>query len=91
MSQVNVNTPQTPPEPRDDGSNAVAAGLNLITVLIILAVAIVIIAAVIWFFTGSGFFVNGGTPPAPSGGSKPVPTVVPQKTSDILGAVLGLI
>ena len=89
MSQVNVNTPQTPRDPRYDGDSAAAAGINLITVLIVLAVAIIIIAALVWFFTGSGFFVHGGTPPAPSGGAKPVPTV-PSKTSDVLGVVFGL-
>lgn len=79
MSQVNVNTPEPVREtPPDSGGAAVAAGLNLITVLIILAVAVVIIAALIWFVTGSGVF--GGS------GASPVPTALPQKTSELLTA-----
>lgn len=69
MSQVNINTPSTPnsTQPADNGSSAVAAGINLVTVLILIAVAVVIIAGLIWLFTGSGFFAHGGTAPIPSG------------------------
>jgi hypothetical protein len=66
MSQVNVNPPSTT-GPNDNGSSAVAAGINMVTVLILIAVAIVVIAAIIWLFTGSGIFNSGGTAPLPSG------------------------
>ncbi len=66
MSRVNVNMPNTAGPP-DNGSSAVAAGINLVTVLILIAVAIVIIAGLIWLFTGSGFFAHGGAAPIPSG------------------------
>ncbi|GEM_PF-2111554 len=82
MSQVNIN-PNVPSGPTNTGDSAVAAGINLVTVLIVLAVAIVIIAAIIWLFTGSGFFAHGGAAPTSGNGASPIPTAVPKK-SDII-------
>jgi len=76
MSQVNVNTPDPEPVRDDRGGRAVAAGFNLITVLILAAVAIAIIALLYWLVTGSGLLGGGAVTPAA--------TVVPQKTSEIL-------
>jgi len=55
----------------------VAAGINLITVLIILAVAVVIIAGIIWLVRSSGYFS--------------APSVAPQKTSEIIAASFALV
>jgi hypothetical protein len=56
MSQINVNAP--PPRPDDGGGRAAAAGINLVTVLIVLAV----LAVVAWFlFTGPLKAVMGGS------------------------------
>ena len=54
MSQINVN-----PEPprRDSGESAVAAGINLITVLVVLAV---VVALAVFFFVGPLRGVFGG-------------------------------
>ena len=57
MSQINVN-----PEPprRDSGESAVAAGINLITVLVVLAV---VVALAVFLFVGPlrGVFGGGTT------------------------------
>ena len=78
MSQVNVNTPGTS-GPNDDGSSAVAAGINMVTVLILIVVAIAIIAALIWLFTSSGIFASGGSAPVPSGSSVVTATATVKK------------
>jgi len=58
MSQVNVN-PGGPPVRDDTGDRTGAAGINLLTTVIVLAVVI----AVLWFlFSGPvGSFFGGGT------------------------------
>jgi hypothetical protein len=58
MSQVNVN-PGGPPVRDDTGDRTSAAGINLLTTVIVLAVVI----AVLWFlFSGPvGTFFRGGT------------------------------
>jgi len=76
MSQVNINTPDPEPVRDDLGGQAVAAGFNLITVLILAAVAIAIVAFLYWLATSSGLLGGGAVTPAA--------TVVPQKTSEIL-------
>ena len=49
MSQINVNTPERVVESVDSGDRTAAAGINLVTVLIVLGV----LAVIAWFlFTG---------------------------------------
>ena len=45
MNQINVN-PQPPR--RDDGESAAAAGINLITVLVVLGVLVALVAVIFW-------------------------------------------
>lgn len=44
MGQINVN----PPGGSDGGESVAAAGINLITVLIVLAVLVALVAAIFW-------------------------------------------
>ena len=54
MNQIDVNSP---PPRRDNGESAVAAGINLITVLVVLAV---VVALAVILFTGPFRGVFGG-------------------------------
>ena len=58
MSQVNVNSGG--PGYRDGGSSAAAAGINLVTMLIVLAV-VVAIAVVVWGATAGNWFSGPST------------------------------
>lgn len=57
MSQINVNPPPSV-EPVDSGDRTAAAGINLITVVIVLGV----LAIIAWYlFTGPLRSIGGGT------------------------------
>ena len=58
MSQINVNAPPPSLEPADSGDRSAAAGINMITVLIVLGV----LAVIAWYlFTGPLRSIGSGT------------------------------
>jgi hypothetical protein len=58
VSQINVNAPPPSVEPVDSGDRSAAAGINMITVLIVLGV----LAVIAWYlFTGPLRSIGSGT------------------------------
>jgi flagellar basal body-associated protein FliL len=85
MGQININ----PSSDRSDGSNAVAAGINMMTMVIILGVVIVLAVLAYGAFAGHWFSAGStGTRPAntttinvqqPSAASLQSPAAAPSK------------
>jgi hypothetical protein len=78
MSQININDPRGPGD-RYDGDATVAAGINMMTVIIIGAVVIIAILALWWLVSSSGYFGPAvpavpAVPAAPVSPARPVPT-----------------
>jgi hypothetical protein len=74
MSQININTPPSDVEPVETRSDrTTAAGLNLVTVLIVLAV----LAVIVWFLvTGPLHAFNTGSAGSTNVNVNPPPTTV---------------
>jgi len=90
MSQINVN-PGSGPVREDSGDRTAAAGINFVTVLLVLAVVV----AVLWFlfsgpvgtlFRGGNVDVNVNTPSSAPAQSQPAAPSAPGVTNPASGA-----